>query len=389
MTVQLVHCADLHLDKNFSISDPERAAARKEDLNRNFVAAVDYAIANHPDLFLMAGDIFDRVRPSNDAIVLVMRKIRELKESGIATFIIAGNHDTPKIGNYKHIALDALSTAGLATVFSRFDIIQKRELEVDGSKVCVSGKSFNVQNDAANPLREHKVPLDGDHNILLLHASLVGLSVNPTIPEMAAQSPFYPDDVVRGLDYLALGHYHNFYQREHAGVEICNPGAIERLTWAEAEEEKGFVWVDLSRQEVEVEFVRLDTRPMKQFDLILQPTSRQSLLDQVLSFLDEVASPEAIARLRFHGSATIEQYQKMQLSEVSRYARSRFFDLSVDRRELALEGYGRVFLGRVDNPIQAFTNRLDSRIGAAQSEVERGFLLQVRDVGVRYLSEAA
>jgi hypothetical protein len=36
MSVQLVHCSDMHLDKNFNISNLARARERKDDLN-NFV----------------------------------------------------------------------------------------------------------------------------------------------------------------------------------------------------------------------------------------------------------------------------------------------------------------------------------------------------------------
>jgi hypothetical protein len=38
----------MHLDKNFNISNLARAQERKEDLNKNFSAAVEYALKNHP-----------------------------------------------------------------------------------------------------------------------------------------------------------------------------------------------------------------------------------------------------------------------------------------------------------------------------------------------------
>jgi DNA repair exonuclease SbcCD nuclease subunit len=60
MSLQLLHCSDLHLDKNFSIPNLARALERKEDLNNKFSSVVEYAIKNKPDLFIISGDVFGR-----------------------------------------------------------------------------------------------------------------------------------------------------------------------------------------------------------------------------------------------------------------------------------------------------------------------------------------
>jgi hypothetical protein len=41
------------LDKNFNISNLAKAQERREDLNKNFSSAVEYALKNKPDLFLI------------------------------------------------------------------------------------------------------------------------------------------------------------------------------------------------------------------------------------------------------------------------------------------------------------------------------------------------
>ena len=62
--MQILHCSDLHLDKNFNISNLSKAQERKQDIDKNFAAAVDYALKNKPDLFLVAGDVFNRNLPA-------------------------------------------------------------------------------------------------------------------------------------------------------------------------------------------------------------------------------------------------------------------------------------------------------------------------------------
>jgi DNA repair exonuclease SbcCD nuclease subunit len=99
MSIQFVLCADLHLDRNFGISNFTRAQQRKHDLNANFSSIVQYALDNHADLFLICGDVYDRYLPSNSSQVFFASQIKRLNEADIKVFMIGGNHDVPRIPN--------------------------------------------------------------------------------------------------------------------------------------------------------------------------------------------------------------------------------------------------------------------------------------------------
>ena len=390
MSVQILHCSDTHLDKNFNIANLARAQERKEDLNKNFSAAVDYALKNRPDLFLMTGDIFDRVSPSNAARILVTQKIRQLKEAGISVFIIGGNHDVPKLGS-QHLAIDLLSSAGLATVFSKSDEFGRRILQIDGKSVCVIGKSYYSQVEGQNPLRGLKIPIEGDYNLLLIHGSLQGLNVVSSVPEMASQNPFRPEDIKVGVNYLALGHFHNHYERDHEGCKIVNPGSMEKLSWAEMNDEKGFVWAELNGSEASSEFIRLETRPMEKYILNLSKNEDYSptLKDYVIDYIVSQSDPIKIARLFLQGQITQQQYSELKINEIVQATREAFFHLGFDRTELDVEGFGRVFVERVENPVEAFVKRLDELISSAGTDEEkRRRLEQVKELGRKYLEEA-
>lgn len=390
MSVQILHCSDTHLDKNFNIANLARAQERKEDLNKNFSAAVDYALRNRPDLFLMTGDIFDRVSPGNAARVLVTEKIRQLKDAGISVFIIGGNHDVPKLGS-QHLAIDLLSSAGLATVFSKSDEFGRRILQIDGKSVCVIGKSYYSQVDGQNPLRGLKIPIEGDYNLLLIHGSLQGLNVVSSVPEMASQNPFRPEDIKVGVNYLALGHFHNYCERDHEGCKIVNPGSMEKLSWAEMNDEKGFVWAELNGSEASSEFIRLETRPMEKYILHLSKNEDYSptLKDYVIDYIVSQSDPIKIARLFLQGQITQQQYSELKMNEIVQATREAFFHLGFDRTELDVEGFGRVFVERVENPVEAFVKRLDELISSAGTDEEkRRRLEQVKELGRKYLEEA-
>jgi len=385
LSIQILHCSDLHLDKNFSISNLERAFQRKEDLNRNFSVTVDYALKNNPDLFLISGDVFDRISPTNASRVFVTQKIKQLKDANIPVFIIGGNHDVPKFGVSSSLAIDVLSSAGLATVFSHSDHIEKQLLRIDGRTVCISGKSYNAQFEGANPLRGADIPLDGEYNILMVHGSLQGLNIIPSSPEMANQNPFLADDVKKGLDYLALGHFHNYFDREYMECTIVNPGSLEKLSWTEINDEKGFVWTELNGSETSVEFLKIDTRPMEIQEMNLSKDS-PSIKDAVIEFLSELGEKEKILKLNLQGLISREQYAQLRINEILSACRDMFFHLILDRKGLEVEGYGKIFLERIDSPVEAFSKRLDTLIAnAGFDDSKKQFLEQVKQLGIKYL----
>ncbi|MFH0847952.1 MAG: DNA repair exonuclease [archaeon] len=389
MSVQILQCGDLHLDRNFNMSNLSRDQQRKEDLNSNFSEAVDYAIKNKPDIFLITGDVFDRVSPGNAARILLTDRIRTVKEAGISVFMIGGNHDVPKIGK-QPLAIEILSSAGLATVFSRSEEFESRIINVNGKHVCVAGKSYFTQIESENPLRGHKIPLEGDYNILMIHGSLQGLNVVPSVPEMASQNPFRPRDIKPGLNYLALGHFHNHFEREHEDCRIVNCGSLERLSWAEINDEKGFTWAELNKSNSSTEFIKLQTRPMEGYTLHLskdEPAPAQ-LSEHVINYIKERRGPAKIARLSLQGRISQEQYRELKVNQIIEATRDDLFHLTLDRSELEVEGFGRVFLGRIENPVEAFTRRLEELIArASTSDEERRRLEQVKLLGRKYLEE--
>lgn len=384
MSVQIIHCSDLHLDKNFNISNPIKAQLRKEDINNNFATIVDYAIRNKPDIFLITGDVFDRVLPSNQARVFLAKKVKELHDKGIKVFIIGGNHDVPKIRQHTALAIDILSATGLATVFSSSEKIQKQIININGKSICVSGKSYFAGLDQHNPLKNTKIPLDGDYNILMLHASLLGLDVLSTIPTMASYNPFYVDDIEQGLDYLALGHFHNYFERDYGNCKICNPGSIEKLSWAEMNEQKGFIWAELNGSNIETEFIQLNTRKMEQQEITLS-TDITEINKTIEEFIYKFKDQEKIFKINIKGTITLEQYTNFRVNEIYEACKDLFFNLQIDRDELEVERYGKVFLGRVESPIEAFNKRLDMLILQAQNEEEHQFLTKVKSTGMKYL----
>jgi DNA repair exonuclease SbcCD nuclease subunit len=386
MSVQIVHCSDLHLDRNFNVGSIARNYERKRDLDANFIEIVNYAIENRSDLFLISGDVFDRVNPGNFSRDFLARQLKKLNAHGIPVFIIGGNHDVPKVPEVPTLALDVLDTVGLATVFSRSDLMMQRTLQIAGLKVCISGKSYFSQREGENPIAGQRVPLDGDVNILMLHGSLQGLDVVSSVPQLSSQNPFAPEDIPRKLDFLALGHFHNGFDRRVGRCLVCNPGSIEKLTWAEINDSKGFYWVELDREGSESEFVRLGTRPMRDEQFAFTGEEVDDPTSAILEFLMGKKDNQAMLRLKLSGLIPQATYSRLRLGDIYRAGPEAFFFLTVDRSELEISRIGRVFAGRTQTPAEAFIARMDALIGDSASDPKKAELLrEAKEVGLRYL----
>jgi DNA repair exonuclease SbcCD nuclease subunit len=339
----------------------------------------------------MAGDVFDKILPTNAARVFLTQQARRLKDASIALFMIGGNHEVPRFGVSPSLAIDVLGSAGIATVFSRSDIIQKKKLNVKGKTVCISGRSYYTQFEGENPLKNVEIPVEGDYNMLMIHGSFQGLNVASSVPEMAYQNPFLADDVKQGLNYLALGHFHNHFEREYKNCKIINPGSTEKLSWAEINDEKGFVWAELNESETTTEFIKLNTRPMEinDFELSKNEIYTEGIEQQVLDFLSKTADPAKMLKLNLHGLISQEQYNQLKINELLTACNDKFFNLQIDRTDLELEGYGKVFLERIDNPVEAYTKRLEALINQTKpDDPNRHLLERAKALGIKYLEAA-
>ncbi|RLG67160.1 MAG: DNA repair exonuclease, partial [Methanobacteriota archaeon] len=77
MTIQILLTADNHLDPPARAFGP-RTYERKKDFLRCFEAAVNYALENKPDLFLICGDLFNNIKPRNPTNAALMPHFKKL-----------------------------------------------------------------------------------------------------------------------------------------------------------------------------------------------------------------------------------------------------------------------------------------------------------------------
>ena len=97
--MKLAHLSDLHLGfRQYERLTPRGANQREADVATALKRAVDDLLQQEPDCVVIAGDVFNAVRPTNAAILTLFRELDRLRKALPATKVImvAGNHDTPR-----------------------------------------------------------------------------------------------------------------------------------------------------------------------------------------------------------------------------------------------------------------------------------------------------
>ncbi|MHC1680216.1 MAG: exonuclease SbcCD subunit D [Methanomassiliicoccales archaeon] len=248
--MRIVHIADSHVGFSaYRRSDPETGMNQREvDIYQAFDRLVDSIISKRPDAVLHSGDLFDSVRPSNRALSVVLEQLLRLSEAKIPVVLIAGNHSTPRLKEtgsvfrlFEHIeGVTAFYTPGM------------HRLELgDLTITCFPHQDKESMVEALQTWKRGR----GRYEVGMLHAGIQGL----TRYSMGEANELNLPSSLLNLeaDYIALGHFHD-HEQITENAWYC--GSLERLSFAEAGQEKGYMLVDLERDKKD--FIRLPSRPM-------------------------------------------------------------------------------------------------------------------------------
>jgi exonuclease SbcD len=241
------HISDTHLGlAQYGLEE------RENDIYCTFNEAVDTSIKEHVDFVIFAGDIFHVPNPSGTAILQMANALRRLKESGIESFFVLGEHDISRIRStpvpYVYHNLKFAKYIGDGKPYIHKDVFLAGFDKIRKSELQNFHERFAKIDKAA---KEHK-----GHKILVMHQGIT--EINEFAGEIGSA------DIPKNFTYYAMGHLHDRLLKRfsHLGGPVAYPGSIE-LTTSEGikDAQKGFYLVDVSSAEPNPNWVRLQTRP--------------------------------------------------------------------------------------------------------------------------------
>jgi exonuclease SbcD len=251
---------------------------------------VDDLLDQHPDLVVIAGDIFHSVRPTNPAILFLFQQLQRLRVGLPETplVLVAGDHDTPRTSETGSI-LKLYEAVGAEVVI---DAARRLEFpKLDCAVLAVPHQAL------VSPERPALRPERGGpkYNVLVTHGQYPDLGEARGTMDFGG-APLSLDDLApTAWDYIALGHFHVM----HAVAENARyAGSLDYLPpnpWGQLQDQaehgvkgKGYVIVQLpglkvterviapARQHLELPSINAAGLTAKQIDELIAAAIKQS-----------------------------------------------------------------------------------------------------------------
>jgi exonuclease SbcD len=298
--LRIVFFADTHLGFDYPIKPRVKRRRRGQDFFDNFHRVFSFAKERQAHFVIHGGDLFFRSRIPRKIEELVVQALFDYAREGIKIFIVPGNHERSSLPRHLLLTHENIRI---------FDKPRTFGVEVGGVRVSLSGfpcvrddiRGCWVERVEATGWREH----DGHIRLLCIHQSVEGAQVGPSDFTFRQGKDVVPMRMVPEDFHAVLsGHIHRrqiLRTRPEGGIPVIYPGSIERTSFAEKDEDKGFYEIEFSESGSHgmkldrLEFHALPTRSMIDIALDDCPvdTDLAAFLEKALSRLD----PNAIVRL--------------------------------------------------------------------------------------------
>ncbi len=216
--MKFIHTADWQIGMKASHIGTAGARVREERL-KTIVKITEIARIQNVEFILVAGDTFE-----DNAVdrILIQKVVDHMDQSPVPVYVIPGNHDPHVPGSvWEHPAWDTAKQVHI--------LFNPEPVEIPGGKLypCPTKEKYSLSDPTV-------WIQDVDSSVLcigLAHGTVEGIQAEPDAP--------IPRDAAfqRGLDYLALGHWHSYakFEDKSGAIRMAYSGTHETTKFGERE----------------------------------------------------------------------------------------------------------------------------------------------------------
>ena len=323
----LIHTADLHLGRHL------HGVRLLEDQRVALEGLIGLIEERQADALIIAGDVYDRSIPPQDAVELLDWFLYEVASGlGVPTVMIAGNHDSGSrlgvnarllIGGGLHITgpLDpSVQPVVLEDKHGPIEIFPLPFLEPARVREMAQDDTIKDQESAMREMvKRVKARRETERSVLVAHAFVQGGRESDSERSVAiGGAETIAASVFEGFSYVALGHLH---RPQHVDAEsVCYSGSLLKYSRSEVKYDKTVNVVEIDAEgRAQVEHVGLPLlRDLRHLEGTMEYLTGSGPLgdpDDYVSFqlLDKAPVDDAMARLRkvYPNAVHVEQPQFM------------------------------------------------------------------------------
>ncbi len=255
---RLMHISDLHLGK--SLHGYSMMEDQKHMLDQ-IVSAID---SERPDALLIAGDVYDRSVPREDAVSLFSRFLTEVHSRGCPVCMIAGNHDSGRRlgfgggifeGTGIHISgmfRKSMDRVVLDDGYGGLNIWLLPYIRPSSVRQCYGDEEISNPDDALRVAIERSGVDPGRRNVLVAHQFIQNADILPEQTESETSRAFVGGldsmsaKLLNAFDYVALGHIHRPQWIARETIRYC--GSPLKYSLSECDDIKSITIVDIAEK---------------------------------------------------------------------------------------------------------------------------------------------
>lgn len=366
--VKIVHTADLHFDTPFNEVDEKQRLINKEELKEVFKNIINFCKEKHVDILLLAGDIFDNLTLSRETIHFIENVFNDIKETRV--FISPGNHD-PYDNNsfYKLIK------------WPENVYVFKGNLEkvyIEELKTNVWGAAFNGKYVRKSILKGFSQN-DEEINIMVIHGELSsseeGNEYNPITLKNIRES---------GMDYIALGHRHNFSGVLKEGSTFYSYSGCPQGRGFDETGDKGIVYGYVAKGFAELSFIKTCKRNYEEVYVdISNLFGYEEIREKILDSIKEKDRKNNLYKIILKGEVS-EKFHIEEKIVKSKLLNDFYFCKVIDKTSIALDIKE---LSKGYSVKSIFVRKLVKKLKEAKTDEEREVIKMALKIGISSLSE--
>jgi exonuclease SbcD len=295
--MRVLFVSDTHLGIDLPARPRVVRRRRGDDFFQNFERALAVALRGEVDVVVHGGDLLYRSRVPARLADAALEPLRRVASAGVPVLIVPGNHERGRIP-YPLLALhDGLH------IFDR-----PRTFVLDARGVRVAFTGFPYTPDIRRRFRDALADAargaeKADVMVLCMHQCVEGATCGPgTFTFRFGLDVIRRADLPHHVAAILSGHIHRHQVlRQPAGPPVIYAGSVERTSFAEAAETKGYVVLELAHSGMRgFEFRPLPARPMAVRTVSTDCVGHAEGLGRVVTAVRSTPD-DAVVQLRFIG----------------------------------------------------------------------------------------
>ena len=250
--MKFIHLSDLHLGKRVN------EFSMIEDQKYILLQTINIIDDEKPDAVIIAGDIYDKSIPSEEAMLLFDDFLLRLSKRNISVFVISGNHDSSvrlsdhsKLIENQGIYLSPVYDGTLKPVsmedeYGEINVYMLPFIKPVVVKQYFSDEEILSYTDAARAAIKHMNVDCSKRNVLVAHQFVLGATTCESEEHIVGGLDSVSSDVFDCFDYVALGHIHGKQYIGRETVRYC--GTLLKYSFSEKNHVKSVTVVDIKEK---------------------------------------------------------------------------------------------------------------------------------------------